>query len=45
MDGVRFVMINEKNPILEIKHPDYKERTKTVEVREGTVTSLSMTYP
>jgi hypothetical protein len=45
MDGVRFVKINEKNPILEIKHPDYKERTKTVEVREGTVTSLSITYP
>ena len=45
MDGVKFVKINEKNPILEIKHPDYKEKTKTVELREGTVTSLSITYP
>ena len=38
------VKINGKNPVLEIKHPDHKNFTKTVEVPEGTTTSLSLTH-
>ena len=39
------VKVNGKNPVLEIKHPDHKNLTKTVEVVEGITTSLSITYP
>ncbi len=38
------VKIDGKNPVLEIKHRDYKNLTKTVEIVEGTTTSLSITY-
>ena len=44
VDGKMFVKINGKNPVLEIKHPDHKSLTKTVEVVEGITTSLSITY-
>ncbi len=38
------VKINGKNPVLEIKHPDHKNLTKTVEILEGTTTSLSIIH-
>jgi len=44
VDGKMFVKINGKNPVLEIKHPDHKSLTKTVEVVEGITTSFSITY-
>ena len=45
VDGKRLVKINGKNPVFEIKHPDHKNVTKTVEVVGGITTSLSITYP
>lgn len=45
VDGKMLVKINGKNPVFEIKHPNHKSVTKTVEVVEGITTSLSITYP
>lgn len=45
VDGKMLVKVNEKNPVFEIKHPDHKSFTKTVEVVEGITTSLSITLP
>ncbi len=45
MDGKMFVKVNGKNPVFEIKHPDHKNFTKTMEVVEGITTSLSITLP
>ena len=45
VDGKMLVKINGKNPVFEIKHPDHKSFTKTVEVVEGITTSLSITLP
>ncbi len=39
------VKINGKNPVLEIKHPDYRKKRMSIEVDEGRTTSLSVTYP
>ena len=44
VDGKMLVKINGNNPVLEIKHPDHKSLTKTVEVVEGNTTSLSIIY-
>lgn len=44
VDGKMLVKINGKNPVFEIKHPDHKNMTHTVEVVEGITTSLSITY-
>lgn len=41
----KLVIINGKNPILEITHPDYRKKTESVVVEEGKITSLSITYP
>lgn len=38
------VKINGKNPILEIKHPDFGSKTKSVEVEEGKTVSLTITF-
>ncbi|NOR49211.1 MAG: hypothetical protein GQ533_14415 [Methanosarcinaceae archaeon] len=45
VDGKMVVKIKGKNPVFEIKHPDHKNLTRTVEVVEGITTSLSITYP
>lgn len=42
--GKMLVKINGKNPVFEIKHPDHKNLTRTMEVVEGITTSLSITY-
>lgn len=44
IDGKRLVKIKEKNPVLEIKHPDYKKKTKSLEIEEGKTTSISVIY-
>ncbi len=41
----KLVKINGKNPVLEIKHPDYRKKRMSIEVDEGRTTSLSVTYP
>lgn len=45
IDEKKLVIINGKNPILEITHPDYRKKTESVVVEEGKITSLSITYP
>ena len=45
VDGKMVVKIKGKNPVFEIKHPDHKNLTRTVEVVEGITTSLSIIYP
>ncbi len=44
VDRKMLVKINGKNPVLEIKHLNHKKLTKTLEVVQGTTTSLSITY-
>ncbi|MGB9927652.1 MAG: hypothetical protein ACPK85_04535 [Methanosarcina sp.] len=38
------VKINGKNPILEVKHPDFGKKTKSVEVEEGKTVSVTITF-
>ena len=45
VDGKVLVKVKGKDPVFEIKHPDHKNLTRTVEVMEGITTSLSITYP
>ena len=45
VDGKVLVKVKEKDPVFEIKHPDHKILTRTVEVVEGITTSLSIIYP
>ena len=45
VDGKMLLKINGKNPAIQIKHPDHKNLTRTVEVVEGITTSLSIIYP
>lgn len=45
VDSRKLVKIKGRNPVLEIKHPDHRKRTRSVEVEEGKTTSLSITYP
>jgi hypothetical protein len=44
VDGKMMVKINGENPILEIKHPDFENMTKSVEVEERKTVSLSITF-
>ena len=45
VDGKVLVKVKGKDPVFEIKHPDHKILTRTVEVVEGITTSLSIIYP
>lgn len=38
------VKINGKNPILEVKHPDFGKKTKSIEVEEGKTVSVTITF-
>lgn len=43
-EGKKLVKIKGNNPVLEFMHSDYKKKTKTVEIEEGRINSVSIAY-
>jgi hypothetical protein len=44
-EGKTLLIINGENPVLEIKHPVFGNKTESVEVEEGKTVSISITFP